>query len=312
MDSGSVASTGKRQRPYVPRVNDGGNYCGHSPEFPRLELVKPVTASDKNLPGILIELIERARRYYSTPNALPSLRNANRSAKGRQQRSERREACLVLLAAIIANTDLVSLRCGIPTRQGFMSLTLDYLVEFTGLNFRRAERAMADLQRANLLTVSQPRRMKEDGSWRGLAAVKAVNRLLFTAFGLGRRLQHERERAIKRLTKKIKKAGGTMTSWARNALVIGGILNPKVSSPKGNSEKPSEAAPDDPPAASLTARAGLRDTRPEQPPAYDEAYQRARMELLVSLKTANPEKTAAEVNAEADRIIQAKASRLLA
>lgn len=271
-----------------------------------------VTASDKNLPGILIELIERARRYYSTPNALPSLRNANRSAKGRQQRSERREACLVLLTAIIANTDLVSLRCGIPTRQGFMSLTLDYLVEFTGLNFRRAERAMADLQRANLLTVSQPRQMKEDGSWRGLAAVKAVNRLLFTAFGLSRRLQHERERAVKRLAKKIKKVGGTMTSRARNALVIGGILTPRTSSPQGEHDEPPEAAPADPPAANLVASVELRATRPEQPRAYDEAYHRSRMELLVSLKMANPEKTAAEVNAEADRIIQAKACRLQA
>ncbi|MCD2872153.1 hypothetical protein [Pseudomonas aeruginosa] len=61
---------------------------------------------------------------------------------------------------------------------------------------------MADLKRANLLTVNQPRQLNEDGSWRGLAAVKAVNKHLFTAFGLGRRLGHERDRASKRLAKK--------------------------------------------------------------------------------------------------------------
>ncbi|MGP5470251.1 hypothetical protein ACTXNP_28765, partial [Pseudomonas helleri] len=67
-------------------------------------------------PGIIIELQARIKRYFSNPNLLPSLRNANKSKKGRQMRSERREACLVLLAAIAEHMDLVSLRCGIPTQ----------------------------------------------------------------------------------------------------------------------------------------------------------------------------------------------------
>lgn len=228
-------------------------------------------------------LQERIKRYYSSPSALPSLRCVNRSPQGRQQRSERREACLVLLTAIIAHTDLVSLRCGIPTKAGFLSLTLNYLVEFTGLHFRRSERAMADLKRANLLTISQPRKLQEDGSWRGLAAVKAVNKLLFTAFGLGRRLQHEKKRATDRLAKKIKKAGGTLTSWARNALVIGGIVQPLARN-------------------STT----FRPPRPENPPGDPEAYNRARLELLIALKQAYPDRSAANINAEADKILQEK------
>ena len=281
------ADTGRRKRQYVPRVNHGGNYCGHSPESPRLGLLKPVTGSDKTLPGILRELQERLERYYSSPNTLPSLRNANRSAQGRRMRSERREACLLLLKAIIAHTDLVSLRCGFPSKQGFISLTLDWLTDFTGLGFRRAERALADLKRANLITVSQPRQLQEDGTWKGLAAVKAVNRLLFTAFGLGRRLQHEKQRASDRLAKKVKKIGGTLTGWARNALVIGGIMAPKTES----------KAPPIP---------SFRPSRPEEPPGDRDAYNRARLELLIALKQAHPERSAADINADADRILQEK------
>ena len=203
-------------RAYVHRVNSGGNFCGHQPDAPRLELVKPTT--NKNRPKILTELQSRIRQYYRAPRYIPSLNSANGSK--RQQRSERREACLLMQIAILEYTDLASLRCGVPTAAGFMSLTLDYLVQYTGLGMRRAERAIADLKKANVISVSQARQLNEDGSWRGLPAVKAVSPLLFAIFGFAERLVHERERATKRLAKKAAKAGGTLTSWARNALVI--------------------------------------------------------------------------------------------
>lgn len=292
----------KRSRPYVPRVNHGGNYCGHSPESPRLGLAKDVVNPGKSLPGILIELQERVKRYYSKPTVIPSLRNANKSAKGRQQRSERREACLLLLTAIVSFTDLVSLRCGVPTKNGFMSLTLNYLVDYTGLHMRRAERAMADLKRANLITCNQPRQLKEDGTYRGLAAVKAVNKLLFTAFGLGKRLKHEMQRASDRLAKKIKKAGGTMTSWARNMLVIEGIKAPKPG-------KSSETDQLQPTVAKTTTGLAAAFRSPQIPkgiPAGADAqtYAVARSTLAVEILLANPGMTAAEVNAEADQILR--------
>lgn len=272
---GKTARQFRRSRPYVPRVNNGGNYCGHQPDSPRLELVKPTTPNRR--PGILIELQERMKRYYSSPNVIPSLRNANKSKQKRQQRSERREACLALLAAIIEHTDLSSLRCGVPTPGGFMSLTLNYLVQFTGLHPRRAERAMADLKQANLITCSQPRQLKEDGSWRGLAAVKAVSKLLFTVFGLAKRLEHERERAADRLAKKVKKVGGKLTTWARNALVLG---NPSKDSGAGFK--------------------GFVRPAPNTPSDND---LKARSDLLLAILAANPTWKSDQVRAEADRIL---------
>lgn len=296
MDSTSIQQTGRSKRPYVHRVNHGGNYCGHSPGAPRLELLKPVVAPGKALPGILTELQERTKRYYSKPTVLPSLRNANRSKQGRQQRSERREACLLLQNAIIAHTDLVSLRCGIPTAGGFLSLTLNYLVEYTGLHMRRAERAMADLKTAGLITCNQPRQLLEDGSYRGLAAVKAVNRLLFSAFGLGERLKHEMQRAVDRLAKKAKKAGGTLTSWARNKLVIDGLGAHRTSKKAQAQSKPHALAP-------------MRDMNPFRPPQLPRGadpltFAKARMELLAQIYEADRTKTAAQCYAEADELLQ--------
>jgi len=271
----------RAKRPYVERVNHGGNFCGHQTDSPRLDLTRP--ESSKRRPGILIELQERIRRYYASPNVLPSLRNAHKSKQGRQQRSERREACLLLQAAILEHTDLVSLRCGVPTPSGFISLTLPYLVKLTGLHPRRAERAMADLKTAKMITVSQPRQLKEDGTWRGLAAVKAVNKLLFTAFGLAKRLQHEQARAVERLAKKVKKTGGTLTTWARNALVIGG------SKALGKFR------------ATAEADRGARRTSVDPV-----ELERVRQQLLVALLQAHPGRPRQELYEEADRIIAEK------
>lgn len=268
-----------KPRPYKPRVNHGGNFCGHNPDAPSLDLVRAATAPGKIRPKILSLLQERMRRYFHSPGCLPSLRAANQSPKGRQQRSERREACLQLLAAILEFTDLASLRCGIPSPEGFQSLKLDVLVSYTGLHPRRAERAMADLKRAGLITVAQPRQLQEDGTWRGLAAVKAVNRLLFGAFGLLRRLGHEQQRATARLAKKAQRAGGTLTSWARNAIVYGQLK------PKNRRKKPA--------------------------PGDDLEMLKARSELLQALHSAYPNLTDEERRAKADQIIADRANRAI-
>lgn len=270
-------------RTYTPRVNEGGNFCGHAPDAPRLELSRASTL--KARPRVLAKLQQEVRQYYRDPSRLPSLNAANKSK--RQQRSERREACLLALTAILEFTDLTSLRCGIPTREGFVSLTIDYLVKFTGMGMRRMERAIADLKNGNILTIAQPRQLNEDGSWRGLAAVKAVNRHLFTAFGLARWLKHERDRAAARLQKKTKKLGGTLTEWARNHLVVHRVLR-TTSGPRQVQEQ--------------TSRAGS-----DVPLGIDrEAYLRARAELLIALHEQRQGLNAEELNKEVDRLIKGR------
>ena len=171
-------------RPYAPRENLGGNFCGHDPQNPRLTLEKPAKTGKGGIPFVLTRLMARLKSYYDNPRQIiPSLNLANGSE--RQQRSERREACLLLLMALLKYTDLASLRVGIPTQDGFLSLTVDYIGKQTGMAPKRVERALADLKAAGLVTIVQPRKRLPDGSWKGLAAVKAVSRHLFALFGLG-------------------------------------------------------------------------------------------------------------------------------
>ena len=190
-------------RAYVPRENLGGNFCGHDPLCPRFALEKPAKTGKGGIPRILTLCSERLKGYYYSPRKLiPSLDLANGSQ--RQQRSERRESCLLLLMALLKHTDVASLRVGIPTQDGFLSLTVAFIATQTGMTLKRVERALADLKAAGLVTIAQPRKRRPDGSWQGLAAVKAVSRHLFGLFGLGRMLQRERAKASKRLAKKSK------------------------------------------------------------------------------------------------------------
>jgi hypothetical protein len=272
-----------KKRAYVPRVNSGGNFCGHHPDAPRLELVKPSTL--KNRPKILGRLQEEVQQYYRSPSRLPSLNAANRSK--RQQRSERREACILVLNSILEYTDLTSLRCGVPTSSGFQSLTFEFLAQFTGMGLRRIERAVADLKIGNILTVSQPRQLQEDGSYKGLAAVKAVNSLLFGAFGLLKWLKHERQRASERLAKKAKKQGGNLGQWSRSALAIGRMLVVGKRTHDGLPRRGSPAA--------------------SSPPRVDaETYGRMLNDLVLALKQEDPTRDGATCRQIAEAILTKK------
>lgn len=243
--------------PYTQRVNQGGNFCGHYPFAPKLELTAPIkhpqdpafkklrenawANEGKNQPkgGIpltIARLIERIPQYYARPRkVLPSLDLANNS--DRQQRSERREACIVVLGSILKYTELASLRVGIPTAKGFVSLTVRQLAKHTHLGIKRYERAIADLKLAGIITVSQPRQLLSDGRWVGLAAVKAVNKALFEAFGLGSMLKKERDKAAKRLKRKSEEwqkdqdGKPSRTGRARMSLFISGKTTDKPKQP---------------------------------------------------------------------------------
>lgn len=234
--------------PYTPRHNFGGNFCGHDPLHPRFTLEKPAKKGAGGLPRVLTLCMERITGYYNRPRkVLPSLDLANGSE--RQQRSERREACICVLASLLKYTDLASLRVGIPTSQGFLNLTVNYLARNTGMTLKRVERALADLKAAGLLTVSQPRQLTKDGSWRGLAAVKAVSKDLFAVFGLAVMLKKERDKASKRLKEKAQKWAeelapkepGNRTARARLSLFMGALADGVKKRP---ARKP--AAPIDP------------------------------------------------------------------
>ena len=129
------------------RINTGGNFCGHNPLKPLFTLAKPARKGKGGIPRVLTLCAERLTNYYNKPRKIiPSLDLANGSQ--RQQRSERRESCIRLMSALLKRVDLASLRVGIPTANGFMSYTVDYVTIDTGMNQKRVERALSDLKAA--------------------------------------------------------------------------------------------------------------------------------------------------------------------
>ena len=175
-------------------VTVAGNRCGHDPATPRWFEPPPQHAAR---PKILLQLQERVRAYFDDPKVLPSLNAANGSP--RQQRSERREACLDLLGALVHYLDLATLRVGIPQTDGStQGLSLAFLAEKAGLGRRRTERACRDLRHAGLVTVYPRAQSTGDDHYRGLPAIRGVPVALFQVFGLSKWLQHERDKAVKR------------------------------------------------------------------------------------------------------------------
>ncbi|MCA7941758.1 hypothetical protein [Burkholderia cepacia] len=149
-------------------------------------------------PRILTEMQNRLDAYLNDPDQhLPTLNAANGS--DRQQRLERRIACVQLLRAMLKYLDLASLRVGIPQRDGgFMSVTMPFLAKHACLPVRRAERAMRDLLHAGLVTAQQRAERRDDGSYRGLASLRQLPAALFGAFGMSKWLRHERSKAVMR------------------------------------------------------------------------------------------------------------------
>jgi len=194
-----------------------GNRCDHDPAAPRY-FVPPEKHKDR--PLILRKLEGKIRAYFTDPRkTIPSLDLAN--GKDRQQRSERREACLAVLGCMIHFLDLVTLRVGIPTPGGFRGLTIPYLAELSGLGERRAERAISDLVKAKLVTVHPLCARKDDLTFKGYAAIRTVSATVFALFGLGRWLPHERDKAAARLKKKRRMQDAI--DLAKVKLALGGL-----------------------------------------------------------------------------------------
>lgn len=178
-----------------------GNRCGHNPHNPRLNAAVSIPKGKGGFPRILSLAAERAKAWYFHPAKCPALHGT-----GRQMRSERREACQIVLEVIFRHLDLASLCLGIPTpASGFIDINMRTIVRDSGIGQRRCERAIALLKKAGFLRVKQPRRQNEEGAYFGYRAIRIVTEALFEALGLGPMLHRERARAAERLRRKAQK-----------------------------------------------------------------------------------------------------------
>lgn len=177
-----------------------GNRCGHNPENP-VRFSAP--ANHAAHPRIIQTVIDRFSKYFDSPSLCPALNSANAST--RQQRSERRESCTLVMAAILHYTDLITLRVGIPNKNstnGMSGITVEYIASICNIGERRTERAIRDLKTAGLITVHPRCEKTPNGDYIGLAAIRTVPARLFELLRLSPWLAHERRKAIARRNKK--------------------------------------------------------------------------------------------------------------
>ena len=115
----------------------------------------------------------------------------------RQKRSERREALGILLSCLVHRVDLATLRVGIPMKGGqFRAYTDQELARMTGLGIRRLERAMQDLVEIGFIRIQKRCQKREDGPYRGVAAIRTISLRFFELMGLGKRLR--KQQALRR------------------------------------------------------------------------------------------------------------------
>ena len=192
-----------------------GNRCGHDPRHPQLSPLQPIRKGPGAPPRILSLAAEKAKEWFFSPGICPQLQ----SRPNRQTRSERREACQVILEFLLSRLDLATLCLGVPTlNNGFIDLDMKAIVAGTGLNQRRCERAIGQLKTAGFMEVKQPRFKTKAGKYLGLRAIRVITARFFEWLGLGAMLARERARASKALKARISKFGLSLSDVVRRKI----------------------------------------------------------------------------------------------
>ena len=218
MFTAALFASGQRSVAAVPqRQPPSGNRCGHDPQNPQLSPVRPISKGPGGLPRILSLAAERAKEWFFHPEKCPPL-NSNTN---RQTRSERREACQVVIEVLLSRLDLASLCVGCPTpASGFIDIDMKTIVRESGLGRRRCERAIRQFREAGFIKVEQPRHRNEEGKYFGLRAIRVFTAKFFDWLGLTSMLKKERARASEALKRKARAAGKSLNDLMERVFKI--------------------------------------------------------------------------------------------
>ena len=195
------------------RVNIGGGYCGHDNDNPTIELARRVNIT-KSYPKLITRAMSRMEKYYSRPSLFPSLmycqphkKRKTKRGVSRRQYSQRRYACVVVLAALLKRMDIKTLKILVSDSDGnFYDCKVSVLVNDTGLHPRRVERALADIKDAGLVKVlARPVEKDEQGKFTAMPAVRSFNESFFGVLGMHSWLKKEQANKKEKEVKKQKK-----------------------------------------------------------------------------------------------------------
>ena len=216
---------------YVPRINHGGNFCGHYPQSPRFLIsVNPHVLGvdidelgDHRRPAILYQMCEKINGYYDDPDTIPSFNSANshRRSSDRKRNSARRKALIDLTTVMVMNMDLSSLRVGYPTPEGFICRSVKWLAKKAKLSFSSCKRAMSDLLASGIISSYQYKQLinQERQEYRFHVAVRVFQPAFFALIGIDTAALIEAQRyALNKLQKKAQAFGTSVRGMAMIAL----------------------------------------------------------------------------------------------
>lgn len=205
-----MAKLSYKERPLLPIIprDDGleGNRCGHNPEYPVIFLMreKMKELADK-IPEVLVQTVEALQAYYGHPEKVfPSLSHIRGP---RQQRSERRESCGLVLTCLIEKMDILTMEVleGDPSN-GVLGLGYKRIMAITGLSYTRVFRAMEDLKKAGLVSLKQIIEKLRDNVYMGFNAIIKISHVVFDRVRTLKWLRREQWKRRDAIHKKDKRA----------------------------------------------------------------------------------------------------------
>ena len=180
-----------------PRFNQGGNFCGHSPDSPAFRTTIKQLAERARHP-LLRKAILAIGNYYQNPALLKSIdrilasgeyRKKRQDGKHRKTRSERRDAIAMVFAYALSEVNLIKCQVGkIPYNDfsGLLADTYQTIADTLELSLIRVRRALQHLKNAGYISIT-PRRIKqEDGTYKSLPAIIRIQECVFSLLGISK------------------------------------------------------------------------------------------------------------------------------
>ena len=142
----------------LPRINHGGNFCGHNPDAPRWHFYQ---APKKCLP-IQKDAQSRLKSFYWTPSLLPRLccvlsngnfRAINKDGSHRQISSERRESLVLVLMWVIGRLNFATGKIGVKRYHdgNTHGIAIDTIADELNLSYSSVQRSLAQLNEASYM-----------------------------------------------------------------------------------------------------------------------------------------------------------------
>ncbi|APU00763.1 hypothetical protein [Aeromonas phage Asp37] len=163
-----------------------GNRCDHDPKNPRLEL-DHIPARRGKLPAALQLCVDNLKAYYYDRSILRPLAELDASDKKvtagkRSNRSEAREAEVLVISAILQSLDLTSMLVGVPVAGKFVYRSTYELAKMAGLldpvtdePHRRFTRCLSRIRRSGMMDTTRTTFKTKHGTVRAGVAIKKVS-----------------------------------------------------------------------------------------------------------------------------------------